>query len=125
MHYKVVILVDNLTLGDLAKGLAFIVGLISSVVYLKKGTIKGIASVIDERLDLIKKEVENLKEETSKNNLSSIKTDLINLMELADKEKISPEQKMRSYELYDYYCKHGGNSYVHDKWERLKKEGKI
>lgn len=32
---------------------------------------------------------------------------------------------MRSYELYDYYCKHGGNSYVHDKWERLKNEGKI
>ncbi len=116
---------ENLTLGDLAKGLAFIVGLISSVVYLKKGTIKGIASVIDERLEPIKKEVENLKEETSKNNLSSIKTDLINLMELADKEKISPEQKMRSYELYDYYCKHGGNSYVHDKWERLKNEGKI
>lgn len=125
MHYKVVILIENLTLGDLAKGLAFIVGLISSVVYLKKGTIKGIASVIDERLEPIKKEVENLKEETSKNNLSSIKTDLINLMELADKEKISPEQKMRSYELYDYYCKHGGNSYVHDKWERLKNEGKI
>jgi hypothetical protein len=125
MHYKVVILVDDLTLGDLAKWLAFIVGLISSVVYLKKGTIKGIASVIDERLEPIKKEVENLKEETSKNNLSSIKTDLINLMELADKEKISPEQKMRSYELYDYYCKHGGNSYVHDKWERLKNEGKI
>ena len=116
---------ENISIGQLAKDLAFLVGLISSVVYLKKGTIKGIASVIDERLDPIKKEVENLKEETSKNNLSSIKTDLINLMELADKKEISPEQKMRSYELYDFYCTHGGNSYVHDKWERLKKEGKI
>lgn len=116
---------ENISIGQLAKDLAFLVGLISSVIYLKKGTIKGIASVIDERLDPIKKEVEILKKETSKNNLSSIKTDLINLMELADKEKISPEQKMRSYELYDFYCTHGGNSYVHDKWERLKKEGKI
>lgn len=116
---------ENISIGQLAKDLAFLVGLISSVVYLKKGTIKGIASVIDERLDPIKKEVENLKEETSKNNLSSIKTDLINLMELADKKEISSEQKMRSYELYDFYCTHGGNSYVHDKWERLKKEGKI
>lgn len=46
-------------------------------------------------------------------------------MELADKGTISTEQKIRSYELYDYYSQHGGNSYVHDKWEKLKKEGKI
>lgn len=116
---------ENLTLGELAKNLLFIVSFIGSFVYLKKGTVKGITTVIDEKLEPIKKEVTNLKEETSKNNLSSIKTDLINLMELSDREIISSEQKMRAYELYDYYCKHGGNSYVHDKWERLKKEGKI
>lgn len=116
---------ENITLGEIAKTLAFIVALIGSVVYLKKGTVKGLTSVIDSRLEPIKKEIKEIKEETSKNNLSSIKTDLINLMELADKKAISKEQQIRSYELYDYYCKHGGNSYVHDKWEKLKKEGKI
>lgn len=116
---------ENLTLGEIAKTLAFFVALLGSITYLKKTTISGITTVIDEKLEPIKKEVSDLKKETSKNNLSSIKTDLINLMELADKKTISTEQKMRSYELYDYYCKHGGNSYVHDKWERLKKEGKI
>ena len=93
---------ENLTLGDLAKGLAFIVGLISSVVYLKKGTIKGIASVIDERLDPIKKEVENLKEETSKNNLSSIKTDLINLMELADAAAVEEYSSEENYQVHEF-----------------------
>ena len=116
---------ENITLGEIAKTLAFIVALIGSVVYLKKGTIIGLAKVIDNRLEPIKKEIKEVKEETAKNNLSSIKTDLINLMELADKKTISTEQKMRSYELYDYYGQHGGNSYVHDKWERLRKEGKI
>lgn len=116
---------ENLTLGEIAKTLAFIVTLLGSITYLKKTTISGITTVIDEKLEPIKKEVSDLKKETSKNNLSSIKTDLISLMELADKKTISTEQKMRSYELYDYYCKHGGNSYVHDKWERLRKEGKI
>ena len=116
---------ENLTLGEIAKTLAFIVALLGSITYLKKTTISGITTVIDEKLESIKREVSDLKKETSKNNLSSIKTDLINLMELADKKTISTEQKMRSYELYDYYCKHGGNSYVHDKWERLRKEGKI
>lgn len=116
---------ENITLGQIAKELAFAVALIGSVVYLKKGTIKGLSKVINSQLEPIKAEIKKLKEETSKNNLSSIKTDLINLMELADKKTISTEQKMRSYELYDYYCQHGGNSYVHDKWEKLKKEGKL
>lgn len=116
---------ENITLGQIAKGLAFIVALIGSVVYLKKGMIKGLSKVINSQLEPIKVEIKELKEETSKNNLSSIKTDLINLMEFADKKIISTEQKIRSYELYDYYCLHGGNSYVHDKWEKLKKEGKL
>lgn len=116
---------ENITLGEIAKSLAFIVALIGSVLYLKKGTVKGLTKVINEELEPIKKEIKEVKEETAKNNLSSIKTDLINFMELADKKTISTEQKIRSYELYDYYSQHGGNSYVHDKWERLKKEGKI
>ncbi len=116
---------ENITLGQMAQGLAFMVALIGSVVYLKKGTVKGLAKVIDCHLKPIKEEIKVIKEETTKNNLSSIKTDLINFMELADKKTISTEQKMRSYELYDYYCQHGGNSYVHDKWENLKKEGKL
>lgn len=116
---------ENITLGEIAKTLAFLVGIIGSVLYLKKGTVKGLSKVINEELEPIKQEIKEVKEETAKNNLSSIKTDLINLMELADKKTISTEQKIRSYELYDYYSQHGGNSYVHDKWERLKKEGKI
>lgn len=116
---------ENLTLGELAKLLTFLVGLIGSIKYIKNGTVKSISKVIDNRLEPIKKEIKDLREETSKNNLSSIKTDLINLMELADKEIISTEQKIRAHELYDYYRQHGGNSYVHDKWKRLIKENKL
>lgn len=116
---------ENITLGEIAKEMSFLIGIIGSVIYLKKGTIKGITNVIDEQLSPIKTEIETLKQETSKNYLDSIKTELINLMELADKREISPEQKMRLYELYDYYSSHGGNSYIHTKWEKLKKEGKL
>lgn len=112
---------EKITLGEIAKILTFIVALMGSITYLKKAII----DALNKQLEPIKKEIKGVKDETSKNNLSSIKTDLINLMELADKEIISTEQKMRSYELYDFYSEHGGNSYVHDKWERLKKEGKI
>ena len=105
---------ENLTLGEISKTLAFIVALIGSIVYLKKAII----NALDKLLEPIRQEIKE-------NNLSNIKTNLINFMELADRKEISAEQKMRSYELYDYYGQHGGNSYVHDKWERLRKEGKI
>lgn len=105
---------ENLTLGQIAKVLAFIVALIGSIAYLKKT----IVNAFDKLLEPIRKEIKA-------NNLSNIKTNLINFMELADKKEISSEQKLISYELYDDYCQHGGNSFVHDKWEKLKKEGKL
>lgn len=116
---------ESLTLGEIAKTLTFFVGLIGSIKYIKNGTVKSISKVIDNRLEPIIKEMKDLRENTTKNNLSSIKTDLINLMELADKKAISTEQQIRAHELYDYYRQHGGNSYVHDKWERLIKENKL
>lgn len=116
---------ENLTLGEIAKTLAFVVGFIGSIKYLKNGTIKGLSKTINQELTPIKIEIELLKKESQMNYLESIKTDLINLMELAERGIISVEQKMRMYELYDYYSKHGGNSYVHDKWEKLKKMNKI
>ena len=57
--------------------------------------------------------------------LESIKNDLVNYMTLADKGIVSPKTKEDMHVLYDEYRKHGGNSYTHDEWERLKKEGKI
>ena len=37
----------------------------------------------------------------------------------------SPIQKQNAFELYDRYQELGGNSYIHDKWEKLIKENKI
>ena len=55
----------------------------------------------------------------------SKKTDLINYMCLAEKMDLTEEQRMNEHELYDYYIDHNGNSYVHDKWERLVEKGLI
>ncbi len=58
--------------------------------------------------------------------LSSIKTDLVNFINDAENgiEK-SDIQRLNAHELYDRYKKLGGNSYVHDHFEKLLKEGKI
>lgn len=116
---------ENLTLGQICEWVLWLGGFIGGVAYLKKVLTKSLEDMMDKKLKPINEKVDKLDYKTSKNNLESIKTDLINLMELMDKGTISIEQKIRAHELYDYYCNHGGNSYVHDKWEVLKKEGKI
>lgn len=105
---------ENITLGELAKNLAFIVALLGSIAYLKKVLVNS----IDNTLKPINKKIDDLE-------LSYIKTDLVNFMCLAEEGRITEEQSLNAHELYDTYCKKGGNSYIHDKWEKLRKEGKL
>lgn len=58
--------------------------------------------------------------------LSIAKIDLVNF--ITDIEHGVPKsqiQKMNAHELYDRYTEKGGNSYVHEHWEKLVKEGKL
>lgn len=105
---------ESLTLGEIAKVLAFVVALIGSIVYLKNILTKSVGKT----LNPINKKIEDLE-------MSYIKTDLVNFMSQAEREEVSQEQNLNAHELYDRYCKLGGNSYIHDKWEKLRKEGKI
>lgn len=105
---------DNITLGQVAIALAFLVGLIGSIefIYVR------LKKAINKTLEPMNKKISNFE-------LSSIKTDLVNFMGLAENNSISTEQQIIAHELYDHYCELGGNSYIHDKFEKLTKEGKI
>lgn len=105
---------ENITLGQIGIGLAFLVGLIGSIKYLANE----MNNKVEKVLQPINQKIDNLE-------LSSIKTDLVNFMCLAEHNQITDEQKINAHELYDRYCSLGGNSYVHDKWEKLRKEDKI
>lgn len=51
------------------------------------------------------------------------KTYLINF--LSDLENGVPKTEVqikRTYEIYERYVNNGGNSYVHDKWEEVKRK---
>lgn len=106
--------------------LAFLVSFIGSILAIykyAKSINKKILEPIDRKLDKMDKDhlkmIENLE-------MSSIKTDLVNFIN--DIEHGVPKsqiQRMNAHELYDRYSKLGGNSYVHDHWEKLVKEGKI
>lgn len=106
---------ENITIGQVAIALAFLVGLIGSVKYL----LNELNIRIDKTLKPINSRISELE-------LSNIKTDLVDFInDLEHDVPKSQIQKLNAHELYDRYTKLGGNSYVHEHWEKLKKEGKL
>jgi len=67
----------------------------------------------------------DIKDNISTLEVNDLKTDLVNFMGMAEMGAVTEEQKIRGHELYDKYREKGGNSYIHDQWEKLKKEGKL
>jgi len=66
---------------------------------------------------MLKKEIKEDKREKDKTYLTDFLSDLENGQTKSD------IQIKRAYEVYEEYSDLHGNSYVHDKWEELVKEG--
>ncbi len=105
---------EKITLGEILTVIMFIGAFIGGFKTIKDTLVK----TIGRTLKPINDKIDNLE-------VSSIKTDLVNFMALAEQEQVSREQIQNAYDLFDRYHKLGGNSYIHDKWEKLKKEGKL
>lgn len=81
-----------------------------------------------DKIEDLNKKIEKMGEENKKDMLEHTvdadKTHLINfLSDLELGAKKTDVQIKRAYEIYERYCKNGGNSYVHDKWEEVKQKG--
>lgn len=117
---------ENITLGEIATIITFLsvfIGAIISLLTFSKKFIKKILKPIDEKIDRIEKGAI-----ASRNNIEIelIKIILVNYMnDIEQGNQKSGIQKKNAYELYDRYKELGGNSYIHDSWEKLMKEGKI
>lgn len=68
----------------------------------------------------------DIKIDIQKETLNRCKADLINAMsEIHNGTKLTEEQRRIIYEEKETYNKLGGNSYVDEMFDRLKKEGKL
>ena len=107
---------ENITLGDISKIIAFLVALIGGIEFLALRMRKYIKATM-------KDEIEPLKEELRQNSLNTMKNTICN-------ENIPLKERI---EVGKEYIEHGGNGavkiYYHgleERYEReLKKEGKI
>lgn len=112
------------TVEQIATGIALLVAIITGVTYLTKQIKEWIEKLLDSkfkalgtRIDSIEAKVDKIDMETCKNFLVRFLADVENGAMILDAEK------QRFWEEYEHYISAGGNSYVKEWVDRLKKKG--
>ena len=120
---------ETITIGQIAQNLALIAGIITAGGAIYQFTSKRLGKTLQEALDdavkptndrlkAMEKKLENL-------DLSDCKNYMVQFLARAEKTSITDEETARFWEIYDKYTEMGGNSYIHEKVEKLKKAGKL
>ena len=119
---------ENISIGQIAGIISLIsvfIGAIASIIAFYKSFISKILKPIDQKINHLEK-ISIAKKAIKTGSMNDFKFVLVNFINDTENgiEK-SQIQKQNAYELYDRYLLLGGNSYIHDKFEKLIKEGKI
>lgn len=105
---------NDITLGQISNIMLWVIGFGTATFIIIGAVKKAIASAfrpIDKKIDNV--------------DLNSTKNFLVRCIADMDRHEIDSVTRMRFYEQYEHYQKLGGNSYIKDEVERLKKEGKL
>lgn len=129
--------VNGITLGQIAEVLAWFAGGIGSITAigvviskvfnkaLSKNLENSLQPLID-KIDHLEQKVDQLEAKHDNSDMDRLKDFLVDFMARLERgEKVDEEEVERFWENYDNYSEHGGNSYIHGKMEKLKKEGKL
>lgn len=128
---------ENINLGQISVALLFIYALIDVIDKLynkfKKPVKSALNEEIKEELKPVIKELkntndklDNLENRINEVDINRCKDYLVNFFSKIEQEKEVDEiEKEHFFEVYQNYTRKGGNSYIHSKYEKLKKEGKL
>lgn len=117
---------ENITLGAIAAGMVFLIGLYASIKKIKNE----ITEVFNNALKPTNKKIDDLGADLTKKientDLNSTKNFLVaRLSEIKSGDTLDDISKERFYEQYEHYIKLGGNSYIRAEVEKLQKENKL
>lgn len=117
---------EQITLGQIAVAIGFIVALISGCKYI----LSDMKKILDKAFEPTNKKIDtletNLKKEISKSDLNATKNYLVAcLNDIEHGQKLEGVAKERFFEQLQHYQTLGGNGYIENEVDRLKKEGKV
>lgn len=114
----------NITVNEIATGLALLAGIIASVIYLTKQLKDWIEKLLDSKFRTLNLRIDSIEQKIDKVDMETCKNFLVRF--LADAENGGPlleQEKERFWEEYGHYIESGGNSYIKEWTEKLKKKG--
>lgn len=117
---------ENITIGQISVTIAFIVALIGGCKYI----VTDISKIMDKALkptnDKIDKLEVKLTDRIKDTDLNSTKNFLVaKLQEVKAGQQLDDITTQRFWEQYQHYTNLGGNSYIMNEVDKLKKEGKL
>lgn len=117
---------QNITLGELYTIITFVIAFVGAIGLIYK-KIKGFNIEMKKVIkDTLKDELSDLKKNLREESLSRCKSDLVVIMSRIQNGYVpTSEEVMVLYETKTKYNKLGGDSYIDDMFEKLKKEGKL
>jgi hypothetical protein len=117
---------ENVTLGQIALGITFLVTLISGIAFLHKTLKKFLSESLGDQFFEINVKIDSLQETIDGVDMNHTKNFLVRVLsDIEQGNKIDEVEKERFSEQFDHYCEHGGNSYIRAKVEKLRQEGKL
>ena len=116
---------DTITLGQISVAIGFFVALIGGVKYI----LTDMRKLINKALEPTNKKIDELDEklmsEIKSTDMDSTKNFLVAQINNAKRGDMDEISKQRMFEQYEHYLKCGGNSYIKNEVDKLKKEGRI
>lgn len=117
---------ENITLGNVAVAVAFIVALLGGFAKLYKQIKILLTKLLEQEFKTINNNIRDLQGRMDEVDMQCCKNFLVNfLADLETKGTASEVELERFYEQYEHYVEIGGNSYVKHQVEKLESEGKL
>lgn len=117
---------EQLTLEQIAKALAFVVGIGGSILTILKAVKGMLKKLLDEQTKSLATRLDKIDERLDKVDSDNCKNYIVQALSSAERGvKLSTEERMRLSEEFQHYTENGGNSYIKDWHSRLHTDGKI
>lgn len=117
---------EQITLGDIATWLGFLAALGGSIGTIVHFIKKAISKLFTEQMEAINTRLDKQEDTLRKVDTERAKDFLVTYLSNIERGGATDEiETQRFWEVFQHYTDQGGNSYIKQKVERLKQEGKL
>ena len=117
-------MMENITLEFIGEFIAFIAALVGGLGYLNKTLKKWLTKLIVDQQNEINTKLDAMSKQLTRVDIESTKNFLVRcIADFENNTEISETELERFWEQYGHYIDAGGNTYIKERVEKLKKEG--